>query len=210
MNKTKLVVLIITILLLLTGVAYARWTEQVNIQILAKTAETELSYLDYTSRLNGGRVSVSNAEDDQATVSFKEIQPGTENSVTLRFKNTGTIPVDIDDIRVLYASGYEDDYKNDLYLTVTGYVGEKRFLLEDKKIFQWKANNSSSNRNERYQLPVNGIIEIICEIEFDETKTKDNYGQSKKEDPSKEADAPDIKQNVSFVIAVDYSRFNQN
>ncbi len=210
MNKAKLVVLIITILLLLTGVAYARWTEQVNIQIQAKTAVTELSYEDYNSRINSGSVSVSNIDDTQATVVFKELEAGTVNTVTLRFKNTGTIPIDIDNIRVLYVSGYSDDFKNDLRLTVSGYAGEKRFLQQDKKIFQWKANNSGSKRDELYQLPVNGIIEVICEIEFDDIKTKDNYGQSKKEDSKEETDAPDIRQNVSFVIEVDYSRFNQN
>jgi len=114
MNKTKLGVLIITILLLLTGVAYARWTEQINIQILAKTAETELSYVDYSTRINSGSVSVSNIDEAQATVIFKEMEPDTVNYVTLRFKNTGTIPVDINDIDVLYVSGYSDDYKNDI------------------------------------------------------------------------------------------------
>jgi len=210
MNKTKLGVLIITILLLLTGVAYARWTEQINIQILAKTAETELSYVDYSTRINSGSVSVSNIDEAQATVIFKEMEPDTVNYVTLRFKNTGTIPVDINDIDVLYVSGYSDDYKNDIYLTVSGYVEEKRFLQQDKKIFQWKANSSSSNRDELYQLPVNGIIEVICAIEFDEIKIIDNYGQSKKEDSKKDTDPIDISQNVSFVIEVDYSRFNQN
>lgn len=210
MNKAKLGVLIITILLLLTGVAYARWTEQVNIQILAKTAETKLSYVDYSSLINSGSASVSNAENAHATLTFKEITPGTGNTVTLRFKNTGTIPIDIDDIKVLYVSGYSDDFKNDLRLTVSAYVGEIRIAHKDKKIFQWKANNSTSKRDEIYQLPVNGIIEVVCEVEFDEIKTKDNYGQSKKEDSKKEHDAEDITQNVSFVIEVDYSRFNQN
>ncbi|MDP3448781.1 MAG: hypothetical protein Q8S22_12085 [Eubacteriales bacterium] len=208
MNKAKLVVLIITILLLLTGVAYARWTEQVNIQILAKTAETKLSYVDYTSRVNSGSASVSNAENAQATVVFKEILPSTGNSVTLRFKNTGTIPIDIDDIKVLYVSGYSDDYRNDIKLTVSGYAGEKRFLQQEKKIFQWWANNSSSNRDELYQLPVNGIIEIICELAFDEIKIIENNGQDKKEDSKKDTDTSDIQQNVSFTIEVDYSRFN--
>ncbi len=209
MNKAKLVVLIITILLLLTGVAYARWTEQVNIQILAKTANTELSYVDYDSRMDSGTVTVSNGENTQATVIFKDIAPGTGNSVTLRFKNTGTIPIDIDDINVRYVGGYSDDYKNDLTLTVSGYAGEKRFLQQDKKIFQWRANKSSSKRDDLYQLPVNGVIEIICEIEFDEIKVIDNYGQNKKEDSKKGADSSDIKQDVSFIIEVDYSRFNQ-
>jgi hypothetical protein len=208
MNKTKLIVLVIAILLLLTGVAYARWTEQVNIQIQAKTAETELSYVDYTSRLNSGRVNVIKGEDAQVTLAFKDMQPNTENSVTLRFKNTGTIPIDIDDIKVLYVSGYSDDYKNDIRLTIAGYAGEKRFLLQDKKIFQWKANNSSSNRKEMHQLSVNGTIDLICSIEFDEIKTIDNHGQNKKEDAKKDADASDIQQDVSFVIEVDYSRFN--
>lgn len=208
MNKTKLIVLVIAILLLLTGVAYARWTEQVNIQILAKTAETELIYVDYTSRLNSGRVTVIKGEDAQVTLAFKDMQPNTENSVTLRFKNTGTIPIDIDDIKVLYVSGYSDDYKNDIRLTIAGYAGEKRFVLQDKKIFQWKANNSSSNRKEMHQLSVNGTIDLICSIEFDEIKTIDNHGQNKKEDAKKDTDASDIQQDVSFVIEVDYSRFN--
>ena len=208
MNKAKLVVLIIAILLLLTGVAYARWTEQVNILVLTKTAETKLSYVDYTSRTDGGRASVSNGEGAQATVVFKEIRPGTRNSVTLRFKNTGTIPIDIDDINVLYVSGYSDDYKNDITLIISGYAGEKRFLERDKKIHQWRANSTSSNHDELYELPVNGIIEIICDLEFDEIKTKDNNGQDKKEDSKKETETPDIIENVSFVIHVEYSRFN--
>ena len=99
---------------------------------------------------------------------------------------------------------------NDILLTVEGYAGEKRFLQKDKKIFQWKANKSSSNRDELYQLPVNGIIEIICDLEFDEIKTIDNFGQNKKEDAKKDTDSSDIQQNVSFVVEVDYSRFNQN
>lgn len=209
MNKTKLVVLIITILLLLTGVAYARWTEQVNILVLTKTAETKLSYVDYSTRTDGCRASVSNGKDSQATVVFDEIQPGTENSVTLRFKNTGTIPIDIDNIQVLYVNGYSDDYKNDIYMTVSGYVGEKRFLEETKKIHQWRQNSTSSRHDELYELPVNGVIEIICDVEFDEIKTKDNNGQGKKEDSSKETQAPDIRENVSFVIHVEYSRFNK-
>ncbi len=210
MNKAKLVVLIITILLLLTGVAYARWTDQVNIQILARTAETELSYVDYSFRINSGSVSVSNIEDTQATVLFKEIEPGTINTVTLNFRNTGTIPIDINDIKVLYIGGYSDDFKNDIRLKVSGYAGEKRFLQREKKIFQWRVNNSSTKRDELYQLPVNGYIKVICEVEFDDIKTKDNYGQSKKHSSQKETDASDFIQNVSFAIQVDYSRFNQN
>jgi len=59
MNKAKLVVLIITILLLLTGVAYARWTDQINILISMKTAEIELNYVEYTFRTGSGSASVS-------------------------------------------------------------------------------------------------------------------------------------------------------
>lgn len=210
MNKAKVVVLIIAILLLLTGVAYARWTEQVNILVLTRTAETKLSYVDYKTRTDGGRASVSNGEDAQATVVFKEIRPGTGNSVTLRFKNTGTIPIDIDDINVLYVSGYSDDYKNDITLIISGYAGEKRFAEQDKKIHQWRANRSSSKHNELYELPVKGIIEIICDLEFDEIKSNENNGQDKKEDPIKETEAPEIMENVSFVISVEYSRFNKN
>lgn len=210
MNKAKLIVLILTILLLLTGVAYARWTEQINIMIMTKTAETELSYVDYESRTESGKVSVSKGEKMQATVNFQEIEPGTRNSVTLHFKNTGTIPIDIDDIKVLYVGGYSDDYKNDLVLTISGYAGEKRFLQQDDKIFHWRMKGSSSNRDGLYELPVNGVIDIICEIEFDELKTIDNYGQSKKEDSNKDTESPVIKEDVSFIIQVDYSRFNQN
>lgn len=210
MKKAKLVVLIIAILLLLTGVAYARWTEQVNILIQTKTAQIELSYVDYSTRTDSGKASVSNGERSQATVSFKEIEPGTENSVTLRFKNTGTIPIDIDDIKVLYVSGYSDDYKNDITLAVSGYAGTKRFVEKDRKIFQWRSNSSCSRRKELHELPVNGTVEIICDLWFDEIKTIDNYGQSKKEDAKQEVDAPIIKQDVSFIIQVDYSRFNKN
>jgi hypothetical protein len=107
-------------------------------------------------------------------------------------------------------SGYSDDYKNDLVLNVSGYYAEKRFLDQDKKIFQWKANNSGSNHNGLIQIPVNGTIDVICDLTFDDIKVIDNYGQSKKEDPKKPPDSSEIKQDVSFVIEVSYSRFNQN
>jgi hypothetical protein len=93
---------------------------------------------------------------------------------------------------------------------VSGYAGEKRFLQQEKKIFQWKAKKSSSNRGELHRLPVNGSIEIVCDLKFDEIREKDNYGQSKKEDSKKDTEASDVKQNVSFIIEVIYSRFNQN
>jgi hypothetical protein len=209
MNKAKLVVLIIAILLLLTGVAYARWTDQINIMILTKTAETELSYVDYTSRTGSGKASVAKGEKTQATVSFTELEPGTGSSVTLRFKNTGTIPININDIKVLYISGYSNEYKQDITLTVTGYANEKRFVQQDDRVFHWKTNNSSSNRDALYELPVNGVIDVICDIEFDDIKTKDNYGQSKKEDSNQPTEPPVIKENVSFIIEVVYSRFNK-
>jgi len=209
MSKVKLVVLIIAILLLLTGVAYARWTEQINIMILTKTAETELSYVDYTSRTGSGKASVVKGEKTQATVSFTELEPGTSSSVTLRFKNTGTIPIDIDDIKVLYISGYSNEHKQDITLTVTGYANEKRFVQQDDRVFHWKTNNSSSNRGALYELPVNGVIDVICDIEFDDIRTIDNYGQSKKEDSNQPTEPPVIKENVSFIIEVAYSRFNK-
>jgi hypothetical protein len=110
---------------------------------------------------------------------------------------------------VLYVNGYSDDYKNDISLIVSGYVEEDRFLEEAKKIHQWRSNCSSSRHDELYELPVNGVIEIICNVEFDEIKIKDNNGQGKKEDLSKETQAPDIRESVSFVIHVEYSRFNK-
>jgi len=54
------------------------------------------------------------------------------------------------------------------------------------------------------------VISIICEVEFEDVKAKDNYGQSKNEDSKTETEEPIIKQDVSFVIEVDYSRFNKN
>ena len=209
MNKVKLVVLIIAILLLLTGVAYARWTERINIMILTKTAETELSYVDYTSRTGSGKVSVAKGEKTQATVSFTELEPGTISSVTLRFKNTGTIPIDINDIKVLYISGYSNEYKQDITLTVSGYANEKRFVQHDDRVFRWKTNNSRSDRGTLFELPVNGEIDVICDIEFDDIKTNDNYGQSKTEDSHQPTEPPVIKENVSFIIEVAYSRFNK-
>lgn len=208
MNKAKLVVLIITILLLLTGVAYARWTDQISILVQTKTAKTELSYLDYSKDTESGKVSVSNNGNAQATVKFEGIQPNSSNTVKVRFQNTGTIPVDIDDVKILYVGGYSDEYKNDLRLTVSGYAVEDRFIQKDAKIHQWKSHGSSSGRDELYQLPPNGIIDIICELEFDEVKNIDNNGQDKKEDSNKNKDPSEILQDVSFVLVVEYSRFN--
>ncbi len=210
MKKAKVLVLVLTIILLLSGVAYARWTEQINILVLTKTAETELSYIDYTHRTESGSVSVSKGEKTQATVSFQNIEPGTGNSVTLNFKNTGTIPIDIDDIKVLYVGGYSNDNKHDITLTVTGYYGTNRFLQESERIFHWRSNSSSSSRDELVELPVNGTIKVICDVDFDEAKNKDNFGQSKKEDTQPETESKKIMENVSFVIEVSYSRFNEH
>lgn len=207
MKKGKLIILIITILLLLTGVAYARWTDQINVLIQTKTAKTELIYLDYSTRTDSGKIEVTRGDNAQANVSFQGIKPGTSNTVTIRFKNTGTIPIDIDDIRVLYVGGYSDEYKNDIWLTVSGYAGTKRFAKEDKKIHQWRMNGSTSKWDELYELPVNGIIDVICVVDFDEIKVIDNHGQDKKEDANQ---GTEPIENVSFVLEVDYSRFNQN
>ena len=207
MKKAKLIILIITILLLLTGVAYARWTEQINLLILTKTAETELSYLDYTPRTESGKINVTKGDDAQATVSFQGITPDTSNTVTIRFKNTGTIPIDIDDIKVLYVGGFSDEYKNDIWLTVSGYAGTRRFIKVDKKIHHWRMHGSASKWDELHELPVNGIIDIICVIDFDDVKQIDNYGQDKKEDAKKDIEPIE---NVSFVLEVEYSRFNKN
>ena len=39
---------------------------------------------------------------------------------------------------------------------------------------------------------------------------KDNFGQSKKEDTQPETESKKIMENVSFVIEVSYSRFNEH
>lgn len=207
MNKAKLIVLIITILLLLTGVAYARWTEQINLLIQTKTAETELSYLDYSTRTESGSINVARGDGAQATVNFQNISPNSTNTVTIRFKNTGTIPIDIDDIKVLYVGGYSDTYKNDIWLTVSGYAGTKRFVQEDGKIFHWKMNGSASRWDELYELPVNGIIDIVCKVEFDDVMYYYNFGMLT--DPWFGKPPQQIKENVSFVLKVEYERFNK-
>jgi len=210
MNKAKLVVLIMTIMLLITGVAYARWTERVSILVLAKTAETELTYIDYTSRTESGKVSVTKGEATQATVVVKEMEPGTSNSVTLSLKNTGTIPIAINDIKVLYVCGYSEEHKNDIWLTVSAYVGEERIFQQNDKIFHWRVNHSGSKRDELYELPVNGSLDIICKIEFNEIKGKDNPGHNQKGEQNHEIESSVIKENVSFVIEVECSGFQRN
>lgn len=205
MKKIKLAIFAIAILLMCSGVAYASWTEQVQLDVSAKTASTELHVLKV--RAKGARVDAT--AQNQVAIFVKKIQPGETAIIDITFKNTGTIPVDIDDVIISSVGGYSADNKKDLTLSISASANGKSIFYGSKQISQWKTNGAAGIKG-LLEVPVGGTVIIRVQVTFAETNKKDKAEKETGKKDKAEKEESEIFENVTFILRPEYSRFNED
>jgi hypothetical protein len=200
-KKVKWLVIIITIVLTLSGVAYAGWTEQIKLDFNTKTGFTEFGVLDV--RTDGLEVNVT--AQNQVIINAEEIEEGEEASADIFFINTGTIPVDIDNIVISNVGGYLPQNKHDIYIDVRAYAGGNIIIDDSEKVSYWKSNGSVRCRSSLTEIPVGSTATVQVKVRF---AGKNNGKAGEKED--KVQNEQKIFENVTFILNLEYSRFNED
>ena len=99
MKKSRLIIIVAIVALLVVGGAYAAWTSRTTVSVNASSGEMDVAI----SATSVGKVSeyvvfaknnVTVSEDKKAaTVTIENLYPGAEANATIVITNTGTIPV---------------------------------------------------------------------------------------------------------------------
>ena len=75
------------------GFGYATWTENVEITADVTTGELAWEIVNIHSIENGGATMSTSGSGSSWTVTITDVYPGWEGKVTVRHKNTGTVPL---------------------------------------------------------------------------------------------------------------------
>ena len=190
MKKIKLLIILLVVLLVFSGTAYAVWMEQINISVSAKTAYTDLEIDEYSS--SGAKVSTS--PDSTATIDVSDIEPSKQATAEIVYKNTGSIPISIDSIEILNISGYSKEHEKNLRISVQVYVDGKKVYNKTRHLKSWDRNSSITKGDQLAEIPVGETFKVFVRVKFD------NSNKKKEE----------IFEDVQFEFRPDYSRFNKD
>ena len=102
MKKNRLLIIGIVAALLLTGVAFAAWTTNVDVNVNAKSGEMDVALdskeiLYVSDYVEFNKKDIKFSEDKKtATVTIDNMYPGSEVVFLTYIENTGTIPITLD------------------------------------------------------------------------------------------------------------------
>lgn len=113
MRKIKIITILLTISIMLIGVGYAEWSQDVAIDTVSTTGDFNVSlgngtvvvYADSNNTpevVNQGitRIATATASNESGTVNITNLYPGAKAVVTIPIINTSTIPVKIEGVSV--------------------------------------------------------------------------------------------------------------
>ena len=196
MKKLKWLVVVIAVTLMLSGVAYAGWTEKVELDFNTKTAFTEFSVLE----VQEDGLDVDTSMQGQVTIRAEDLEQGEEVSANIIFTNTGSIPIDLDRIAISNVSGYAPKNKKNLYIDIRAYASGGLIFDQSKRVNYWKSNGSLQRRSSCMEIPVGSTVTIQITVRFEDKNEGNNQKKYKKE----------VFDDVTFILRPEYSRFNED
>ena len=172
MKKSKLIIIVAIVALLVVGGAYAAWTSRTTISVNASSGEMDVAI----SATAVGKVSeyvgfdksdISVYEDKKAaTVTIENLYPGAEANATITITNTGTIPVKLSGATHERVSAVSKDGKP-LSATDAGMLFVKYNATGNTKAGQVKAQDSTGTASATLFANTNMVIEAGQTVTFD-------------------------------------------
>ncbi len=173
MKKSKLIIIVAIVALLVVGGAYAAWTSRTTVSVNASSGEMDVAI----SATSVGKVSeyvvfaknnITVSEDKKAaTVSIANLYPGAEANATITITNTGTIPVKLSGCTQERISAVDTKTNKELSATDAGMLIVKYNATAVTKTGQVKASDSSSSKTATLFSNANMVIEAGATVTFD-------------------------------------------
>ena len=173
MKKSKLIIIVAIVALLVVGGAYAAWTSRTTVSVNASSGEMDVAI----SATSVGKVSeyvvfaknnITVSEDKKAaTVTISNLYPGAEANATITITNTGTIPVKLSGCTQERISAVDTKTNNALSATDAGMLIVKYNATAVTKTGQVKASDSSSATTATLFSNANMVIEAGQTVTFD-------------------------------------------
>ncbi len=179
MKKTRLIIIVAIVALLVVGGAYAAWTSRTTISVNASAGEMDVEISSITvgkasEYVVFSKESVSVSEDKKsATVSVKNLYPGAEANVSIVITNTGTIPVMLSSATQERISAVNTETNKSLAASAANMLIVKYTATAVTKSGQVRASDSSSQATASLFPNSNIMIEAGKTIQFDMQITLD-------------------------------------
>lgn len=179
MKKSRLIIIVAIVALLVVGGAYAAWTSRTTVSVNASSGEMDVAI----SASSVGKVSeyvvfgkgdISVSEDKKAaTVTIANLYPGAEANATIVITNTGTIPVKLSGATQERLSAVNTKTNKALAATDAGMLIVKYNATAVTKAGQVKASDSSTSATATLFPSTNMVIEAGQTVQFDMQITLD-------------------------------------
>ncbi len=173
MRKTRLIIIVSIIALLVVGGAYASWTSRLTISANASAGEMDVEISSIvigkvSDYVEFGTDSISVSEDRKsATVSIKNLYPGAEATATIVVTNIGTIPVMLSNASQMRELAVNTKTNDDLPTSAANMLVVKYTATADTKNGQVRVSDSSSGTTDSLFQNTGIVIEAGKTIEFE-------------------------------------------
>lgn len=174
MKKTKVLVLVVACALMLSGVGYALWSDNITIKSSAQTGNLQVEILDngygayplttmpglttfipvwwdnvpdqetYMDLSNVSLSSSDNKGNDTIEVHVSNLYPQAKYAVFFKIKNTGDFPVKLKSVAFNPALGVSG---SDLYNSLEGKITLKQYRIDTAGMFPTLINTISTGAN---------------------------------------------------------------
>jgi len=173
MKKSRLIIIVAIVALLVVGGAYAAWTARTTVSVNASAGELDVAI----SATSVGKVStyvvfskenITVSEDKKAaTVSIENLYPGAEANATVVITNTGTIPVKLSGCTQERLSAVNTKTNKALSTADAGMLIVKYNATAVTKTGQVKAADTSASATATLFANANMVIEAGQTVTFD-------------------------------------------
>ena len=173
MKKSRLILIVAIVALLVVGGAYAAWTSRTTISVNASSGEMDVAISSVTvgnvsENVVFGNDSISVSEDKKsATVSIKNLYPGAEANATITITNTGTIPVKLSSASQVRGLAMNTKTNKNLSTYAANMLVVKYTVSADTKSGKVSASDSSTQTTASLFPNTNIVIEAGKTIQFD-------------------------------------------
>ena len=173
MKKSRLIIIVAIVALLVVGGAYAAWTARTTVSVNASSGEMDVAISatsvgkvsEYVS-FSKGNISVSD-DKKAATISIENLYPGAEANATIVITNIGTIPVKLSGCTQERISAVDTRTNKALSTTDAGMLIVKYNATAVTKTGQVKASDSSAAQTATLFPTANMVIEAGQTVTFD-------------------------------------------